>query len=240
MRWPRLAAALLLGVLLRGDLVFPGGALILLRDLFFPYLWLFLALDWLIARRHLNDRQVFACGAAFSFLYSGIYTKVMHDGLSPLGVNWGALALEPVEWGIFSVLWFHLLDALFPRAESRVLGAGAASAALIAGLALAAGVYALRMSSGFYYIERFEVRFGFLWDIVFAVAAAGLLKRAWRGDPGAAPRLSRSRLALWAGALRIAAGLFALLGPSLARGFLLNLPSQIIFLYAFFSSSLEV
>ena len=237
MFWTRLAAALLLAVLLRGDFsALTAGGLVFFREILFPYAWLFLVLDPVIARRRLNDKKRFVFGASFAFLYSGIYTKIMHDGLRPLGLDWGAVLFEPLKWGIFVVLWFHCLEALFPEKGNPAPESRSWRGAILGLSASALALYALRVSTGFFVIERLEAPYGYLWDGVFFFTAAGLARWAWRGEPAEVPRPTVTKLMLWAAGLKIAASLLGVVGPRWAVGISLNLPSQALFFYAFFRS----
>lgn len=166
------------------------------RHLAFPYLWLFLIIDLLIEKKRLNDAQVFLLGAGFAFLYSGLYTKAMHDGLALTGLDWVAVLGGPLEWGMFCVLWFHVLGAAFPRSE-RISGAVWPRLLLIASVTLwAVGVYVFKTAYGHYQAEKALDSFYLLSDAALFAMAWFVLRRL-RALPAAGASGAKNSLWVW-------------------------------------------
>ncbi|MEK7858163.1 MAG: hypothetical protein AAB320_03395 [Elusimicrobiota bacterium] len=225
MTWRRAAAALLLAPLLSAAALL-GGLEVFgqLRHLAFPYLWLFLILELLIERYRLNDAQVFLAGAVFSFLYSGLYTKAMHDGLALTGLDWVAVLGGPLEWGMFCVLWFHLLAAVSPRSEGSS-GPLWPSLLFIAPLTLwAVGVYLLKTVLGHYQAENALDPF-YLFSDALLLAMAWLVLKRLQTLPaaGAAGAKNSPWIWLWVGLglWLLGSGLLAQVCEGLPRALLL-------------------
>ncbi len=182
----RPALALALGPFLSGEALARGyGIWSDPWTLLFPYLFLFILLDR-AARRRADDVQVFLLGSAFGFLYSGLYTKAMHDGAALTGLDWVAVAAGPLDWGMLSVLWLHVVEAARPRREATTSWFGTA---LLGAVAFGAGaVYILKTAWDHYRIQRV---LGLEW-VVADLILAGLAYLLWRrsrrpGRPAGAP-----------------------------------------------------
>ena len=175
--------ALVLAAALSADLLPRSqGAVDLALGLLFPYLWLYLLLDYLVSRRAFGDLEVFLAGTAFSFLY-GAYTKDMHDAFGPLGLDWAALVSAPLEWGMFSVLWMHLLEGILPR-NPTPRGTAIRWSAIGILTAWAVSVYCWKTMSGAYAMSKLLgpstaadlcLAMTALWTAVFLRRRAGLL-----------------------------------------------------------------
>ena len=174
-----LAAAV--AVLIGGDLAArgPEGLLDLWRFLF-PYLWLFLAFEAARRRRRLLDAEAFLLGAAMGLAHDGIYAKTLQDGIFFLGVNGLSALAAAFDWGMVTVVALHVADALSPRpAEEEAPGSG--PLALAALVFLPAAALALYLYDALIGRTRFERMLGPAWllaDLLFAAAAAALVRRA--------------------------------------------------------------
>jgi len=197
------------------------------RILVFPFLWLYLFIEERIVSQGLDSGQVFLLGGAFSFVYEGLLTKRMQDGLSFSGLDAASILSSPLEWGMFVVVWFHCLQAVLPReqdaagARARLPGQKAAAAAIAAVVGL---VYLWKTVGGHF---RAEHALGPLWlidDLALAAAAAWLWRRYRRSqdEPG-----QRKAWWIWAwagaGLWLLGAGLLAqlcrgLLAPAVLTG----------------------
>lgn len=157
-----------------------GGVFLDLRYMVFPCLWFYLAGEQALARRRMNDGQLFLLGGVFAFLYEGLFTKGMQDGVSLSGLDWLAVVSGPFEWGMTAVMLFHCLAAFFPRREGASGWGGMLRSVPIWGIAAGAGaVYIWKTWYGHYQVEYL---LGPMWpiaDIVLAAAAFGLW-RLWR------------------------------------------------------------
>ena len=240
-----LAAALLLGPARPSGEGLIGTVLLLL----IPYSWLFLLADELIARRRLRDSQVFLLGAGFSFGY-GVLSKDMH-GSSFLGLDWAALLVGPLEWGMFCVLWFHLLGTVIPASrEQRLRGLGGWAGMVILTL-WGLGLYAYKTATGAYLIERLLGPSWITADLALACGAVFCARRLWRtsalsNEPARSPMRSR-RVVIAAGLQAAAGALIILTGgeiSGLPTGVLvsgaLGLAAKGLFFHAYLTSSLEV
>ena len=197
----RLAAALAAAPFLSGAVLSRGwGALADVPTLVFPCLWLYLALEGRIALQALSDGQVFVLGSAFSFLYEGLFTKRMQDGLSVSGLDWAAVLGGPLEWGMAAVLWFHCLQALLPRPGREEPPAAPSfwRTALLVVIPAGAGlVYLWKSAFGHYRVEHF---LGPLWplDDLVLLGAAAWLWRSFRKSLSA--KADRKPAWVWAAA----------------------------------------
>ncbi len=175
----RAPLAALVALLIGGELAARGvDALTDVLGFLFPYLFLFLLFEALRARRRLLDEEAFLLGAAVGLLHEGVYAKTLQEGGLPLGVDALGAATAAFDWGMIAVLSLHVVDALIPRREreDRAVPEAVAAAAVGVGAFL---VYAFLTATGRY---RYERMLGPGWlaaDVVFAGAAAALLRRAW-------------------------------------------------------------
>jgi len=175
---PVLAA--LLALLIGGDLAASGfSGLFDVWRFIFPYLWLFLVFEVLRSRRRLLDTEAFLIGAAVGLLHDGVYAKILQDGAFFLGLNWLGSLCAAFDWGLTAVCALHVADALWPREElERPLGV-VELAGLVVPVAMALCGYLINTVFNRY---RFERMLGSTWliaDILFAVAAGLLFKRAF-------------------------------------------------------------
>lgn len=190
----RLVAALVLALFLNGEVLSRGfWAFGDFGTILFPYLWFYLIVESLSARSRLKDIQLFLLGGAFSFLYDGLFTKRMQDGLSLVGLDWFAILGGPFEWGMIAVVWFHCLDAVFPRKEAA--GKGFLRTAVITAISLGAiAGYLWKTTYGHYRVQNMLGPLWFLDDIVLACAAWGM----WRLSQKSFSEKSQGRpLWLW-------------------------------------------
>ena len=159
----------------------PSGLLDPWRFLF-PYLWLFLVFAAARRRRRLLDEEAFLIGAAVGLIADGILAKTLQDGLFFLNVNWiGALA-SVFDWGVIAVVSLHVTDALFPRPQEKPAPAEAAGALELAALVfIPAAALAMYLFDVWVGRTRFQRMLGPAWllaDLLFAGAAAALVRRA--------------------------------------------------------------
>lgn len=167
------AAALLIG----GDFASLGWDALGAWRFCFPYLWLFCALELFRTRRRLGDEEAFLLGTAFSFLYSGVYSKDLHSPDGLLGIDWLATAFSAFDWGLLTVVTLHALEAIRPRKEGAAAGLSSWFVLLFAGGG-ALCVYAVKTIFHHYRAER---GLGSVWlvaDILFLWAAWALFRRA--------------------------------------------------------------
>jgi hypothetical protein len=172
------AAALLIG----GDLAARGpGTLIDVWRCLFPYLWMFLAFEALRRRRRLLDEEAFLLGAAVGLAHDGIFSKTLQDGIFFLGINWLSTAAACFDWGMAAVVALHVTDALLPRPAGDEPVSGSGPLELAALVFLPAGEFMLYLYDALVGRTRFERMLGPSWllaDVLFAAAAAGLVRRA--------------------------------------------------------------
>jgi hypothetical protein len=184
----RAAAQAVVALLLSGALVTRGPwRLLKFWDWAIPYLALFLAVELALRRRQGGPARVFGLGAAFGFLYEGVYTKTVIDGLGFLGVDTAALAASCFDWGMLAVMAAHVLSARFPRRD-RVDGpdlvAGLPALGVLSVLGLVMGViYFIKSYFGHYVAERMVGPTWLVTDVVFVVAAFLLARRVLERDP---------------------------------------------------------
>jgi hypothetical protein len=176
-----LAAAV--AFLIGGDLAVrgPSGLLDLWRFAF-PYLWLFLAFEAARRRRRLLDAEAFLFGAAVGLVHDGIYAKTLQDGVFFLGVNWLSALSAVFDWGMVTVVALHVADAYHPRPAdedpSSDVPGGAELAVLIFIPVLAVTMYLFDAWVGRTRVGRMLGPGWLLAELLFAVAAAALIRRA--------------------------------------------------------------
>ncbi len=202
------AVALLIG----GGLAAGPAALFDAWRFLFPYAWLFLAFEALRRRRRLLDEEAFLLGAAVGLAHDGIFVKVLQDGVSFLGIDWLSSAAACFDWGMVTVVALHAADALLPRpAEAEPAAPRRLERAALFLLPAAALVmYAADALVG---RTRFERMLGPAWllaDLLFAAAAAGLVRRAQALAGAPAPQEREP------GHLALGAGCGGLTGAQLA------------------------
>jgi hypothetical protein len=179
--WLRPVAALALLPFLTGAVLTRGlGAMTEWRGLLFPCLWLYLALEILGRDRQLRDGQVFLLGSAFSFLYDGLWTKKMQEGVALTGLDWVAVLGGPLEWGMIAVLLLHCLRAVAPREASRRPGLGAALLFWSISVCVSA-VFLGKTWFGHFRAEHFLGPMWLLDDALLAVVAVWLWRQYKRG-----------------------------------------------------------
>lgn len=207
---PRAAAEAALALLLGGTLATRGWAgLLRAWDWLVPYLAFFLALELVLRRRAGGAARVLTLGAAFALLFEGVYRKSLLNGLGPLGVDAGALAAACLDWGMLAVMASHLVSRRRPRreAEPSRLGGVPAAAALAALGACMAAVYLVKTRFGHYVAERMVGPTWLLTDVLFALGAWTLHRRAVERDPAEPPpwHYALCAYAVWAPAAQVLA-----------------------------------
>lgn len=176
-----LAAAV--AFLIGGDLAVrgPSGLLDLWRFAF-PYLWLFLAFEAARRRGRLLDAEAFLLGAAVGLLHDGIFAKTLQDGVFSLGVNWLSALAAAFDWGMVTVVALHVADAYHPRPADDIppsaVPGGAELAALVLIPVVAVILYLFDAWVGRLRVERMLGPARLLAELLFAVAAAALIRRA--------------------------------------------------------------
>jgi hypothetical protein len=190
------AVALLIG----GDLAARGpGALLDVWRFLFPYLWLFLAFEALRRRRRLLDEEAFLIGAAVGLAHDGILVKILQDGIFFLGINWLSALTACFDWGMVTVVALHAADALLPRPAESEPAAAPGTLELAALVFLPAGAFMMYAYDALVGRARFERMLGPAWllaDLLFAAAAAALVRRALARSEAVEPE-GRERW-LWA------------------------------------------
>ncbi len=188
---PRAAAEAVIALLLGGTLATMGWAGLLRPwDWAVPYLAGFLALELLLNRRGGGAAKVFVLGAAFAFVYEGVYTKSVLDGLGILGIETGALAAACFDWGMLAVMAAHLVSRRFPRSSAEPSAAGTVPAAGILGvLVFCMGiVYLVKTAFGHYIAANAVAPSWLVTDILLVAAAWVLGKRALSNEDPVPPR----------------------------------------------------
>lgn len=177
----RALAAAALALLISGDVARLGWGVLSLWHLTFPYVWLFLLLEAVRARRRVGDGEVFLAGAAMAMLYGGIYAKDLQYGAHPFGVDWAGVLGAAFDGGMTTVLALHVAARLRPRADAEPEPPGALAVVfLLLTLAAAATVYGVKTALDFYRAERMLGPTWLVADLLFAGAAWFLARRAWR------------------------------------------------------------
>lgn len=185
----RALAAAALALLISGDVVRLGWGAASLWHLTFPYVWLFLLLEAVRARRRVGDGEVFLAGAAMAMLYGGVYAKDLQYGLHPFGVDWLGVLGAAFDGGMTTVLALHAAARLVPRPAEGERGYSspygsvasfAAPAFLVFVLGTAAAVYGVKTYLDFYRADRMLGPTWLAADLLFAGAAWLLARRAWR------------------------------------------------------------
>jgi hypothetical protein len=176
-----LAAAV--AFLIGGDLAARGPAGLLdLWGFLFPYAWLFLAFEAARRRRRLLDAEAFILGAAVGLIHDGIYAKTLQDGIFFLGVDWLSSVAAAFDWGMVTVVALHVADAFFPRPADETPPSGASGVVELSAIVfLPAAALALYLFDAIVGRTRFQRMLGPAWllaDILFAAAAAALIRRA--------------------------------------------------------------
>jgi hypothetical protein len=175
----RAPLAALVALLIGGEFAARGGdALTDVGSWLVAYLLPFLVIELLRARRRLLDAEVFMLGAAAGLLVDGVYAKTLQEGGFVLGVDGLGALFALFDRGMVAVLALHVVDALLPRREDapspglpeRIAAGTIASGAVV--------VYLFRTITSRY---RYERALGATWllaDLLFAGAAAALIRRA--------------------------------------------------------------
>lgn len=176
----RALAAAALALLISGDAARLGWDAAGLWHFVFPYLWLFVLLEGMRARRRMSDGKVFLAGASMAMLYGGVYAKDLQHGFHPLGIDWlGALGAA-FDGGMTAVLALHVADRLRPRGDDEPAEMGMlAIVFLVFGLGAAAAVYGVKTAFNFYRADRMLGPTWLAADMLFAGAAWALARRAW-------------------------------------------------------------
>lgn len=176
----RALAAAALALLISGDVARLGWGAVGLWYFSFPYLWLFVLLEAVRARRRVEDGEVFLAGAAMAMLYGGVYAKDLQYGLHPFGVDWLGVLGAAFDGGMTTVLALHVAARLRPRRASEPARPGVlAWAFLVLTLGTAASVYGVKTALDFYRADRMLGPTWLVADILFAGAAWLLARRAW-------------------------------------------------------------
>jgi hypothetical protein len=148
----------------------------------FPYLWLFLAVEAARRTRRLLDTEVFLIGAAVGLLADGLLAKTLQDGLYFLDVDWLGAAASIFDWGMIAVVSLHVADALMPRpAEDPAPAEASGVLELVALVFIPAAAAAMYLFDAWVGRTRFQRMLGPAWllaDLLFAAAAAALVRRA--------------------------------------------------------------
>lgn len=182
---PRAAAEAVLALLLGGALATRGlPGLLRPWDYLVPFGALFLSLELVLRRKRPEPARVFLLGCAFACLYEGVYAKSVLDGIGFLGTDTGALAAALFDWGMLAVMACHLVAWRLPRPEDPEAKWRAIPAIALLGLIVLAMlvVYLVKTNFGHYIAERTVGPTWLLTDILFAVAAYQLLRRALDRD----------------------------------------------------------
>lgn len=191
----RAAVQAVAALLLSGALVTRGPwGLLKFWDWAIPYLALFLSVELALRRRQGGAARVFGLGAAFAFLYEGVYTKTVIDGLGFMGVDTAALAAACFDWGMLAVMAAHILSARFPRrdpVDGPDLIAGLPAMGALSFLGLVMGViYLIKSYFGHYIVERMAGPTWLITDIGFTICAVLLTRRVLDRDPHEPPSWS--------------------------------------------------
>ncbi|MDP3543125.1 MAG: hypothetical protein Q8T11_11725 [Elusimicrobiota bacterium] len=182
-------AAALLALLISGDVARLGWGVLSLWYLTFPYVWLFVLLEAVRARRRVGDGEVFLAGTAMAMLYGGIYAKDLQYGPHPFGVDWLGVLGAAFDGGMTTVLALHVAARLVPRPTERGrdtplpygwVAPFATLGFLIFVLGAASAVYAVKTALDFYRADRMLGPTWLVADLLFAGAAWFLARRAWR------------------------------------------------------------
>jgi hypothetical protein len=176
----RALAAAALALLISGDAARLGWGAASLWHLTFPYVWLFLLLEAVRARRRVADGEVFLAGAAMAMLYGGVYAKDLQYGPHPFGVDWLGVLGAAFDGGMTSVLALHVAARLRPRHGAEPAQPGVLAAVfLVFVLGAAAAVYGVKTALDFYRADRMLGPTWLAADLLFAGAAWILARRAW-------------------------------------------------------------
>jgi hypothetical protein len=185
----RALAAAALALLISGDAARLGWDAVRPWHFVFPYLWLFVLLESVRARRRLEDGELFVAGAAMAMLYGGVYAKDLQHGFHPFGVDWLGAGCALFDGGMTTVLALHLANRLRPRGDGPPAEMGLLTMAfLVFGLGAAASVYGVKTAFSFYRAERMLGPTWLVADVLFAAAAWTLARRAWRSSEDEAAR----------------------------------------------------
>jgi hypothetical protein len=186
----RAAAEAVLALLLGGALATRGlPGLLRPWDYLVPFGALFLCLELILRRKEAGAARVFLCGLAFACVYEGVYTKSVLDGLGILGTDAASLIAALFDWGMMAVMAAHLVASRWPRPQEPESRWRAVPALALLGVILLAmlAVYLVTTAFGHYVAERTIGPTWMLSDILFAVAAYHILRRALDRDEGEFP-----------------------------------------------------
>lgn len=179
----RSAVAAVLALLISGDVARLGWDAVGLWHLTFPYLWLFILLEAVRARRRIGDGEVFLAGAAMAMLYGGVYAKDLQHGFHPLGIDWLGSLTALFDGGMTAVLALHLADRLRPRGEEEAAEMGVSTFCfLVFVLGADVIIYGIKTHFDFYRAERMLGPTWLVADLLFAGVAWTLARRAWRSS----------------------------------------------------------
>lgn len=173
--YARAAAAAAIALLVGGDVVRLGWDAARLWHFVFPYLWTFVLLESMRARRRVEDGETFLAGAAVALLYAGVYAKDLQHGWHPFGVDWLSVPCAAFDGGMTTLLAAHLVERLRPRGEQeRSDGPDMLTMAFLVFVAAGAAlVYLINTVFNFYKADR-------MLDATWLAADIGFAWLAWK------------------------------------------------------------
>ena len=177
---PRALIAAALALLIGGDCARLGWDAFRLGHFLFPYLWLFLMIEFLRARRRIEDEELFFIGAALAVAYSGVYTKELQSGLHPYGIDWLAIPETAFDGGMTAVLSARAAGLWKPRVIGEIKQADRfIPAFLILCLMAASVIYGVNTAFNVYSAQRLLSATWLVADILLMGAAWALARRAF-------------------------------------------------------------
>jgi hypothetical protein len=175
----RALAAAALALLISGDPARLGWDALGWWHFLFPYVWLFVLLESVRARRRIEDGEVFLAGAAMAMLYGGVYAKDLQHGFHPFGVDWLGSVTALFDGGMATVLALHVTERFLPRRDEEPAEMGMlAIIFLVFVFGGAIAVYAVKTCFNFYRADRMLGPTWLAADILFACLAWAIARRA--------------------------------------------------------------